>query len=491
MFSGYATKEGTYQYFYYFFKNFPDIKKESFYSEINGLNFFPSRLGFGSYRIHYLVREHKDALREAILSGINVIDTASNYGDGGSEILIGNVLKELFESKRIQRNQVIIVTKGGYIQGKNLKHYFKKKFPDTIKISDEVYHSIHPEFLETQIEISRKRLNLETIDVYLLHNPEYFLKYNDNKKEYLKRIEKALEFLEKKRQENIIQYYGISSNTFILPLEHKENTNLVEILKIAPPGFKVIQFPANLLEIGYKEKYFNEHSLIDLVHKNHLWALSNRPFNAIYNNKLFRFSSLNSELESGENNPESIMLKIENQLKVMEEIFLKALSEEHFKFDEQYPSPYETLAYYKNHLQDIESIYSFLKSIIFPFEKTVSFIKFILEEKFQGKSEETQIMEIYYEYIKVLNYALTFLPNYFLYKNSLKMKEIEKELSDTDPYLKNLPLNLQIVFLLLNDRIHTVLAGMRKAIYVRQLQKIFSLEIPEKKIVAKDFIKII
>lgn len=491
MFSGYATKEGTYKYFHYFFKNFPDLKKETFYSEIKGLDFFPSRLGFGSYRIHYLVKEHKEALREAILSGINVIDTASNYGDGGSEILIGNVLKELFESKRIQRNQVIIITKGGYIQGKNLKLYLEKKFPDTIEISNEVYHSIHPEFLETQIEISRKRLNLETIDVYLLHNPEYFLKYNNDKKEYIKKIQKALEFLEKKRQENIIRYYGISSNTFILPIEHKENTNLVEILKIAPPGFKVIQFPANLLEIGYKENFFKNYSLIDLVHKNHLWSLSNRPFNAIYNNKLFRFSSLNSELKLGEDNPESIMMKIENQLKVMEDIFLKELSSDHFKFDEKYPSPYETLVYYKNHLQDIESVYSFLTSTILPFQKTVSFIKFKLEEKFQGKNEETQIMEIYYEYIKILNYALTFLPNYFLYKNSLKMKEIEKKLSDTDPYLKNLPLNLQIIFLLLNDRIHTVLAGMRKPIYVRQLQKIFSLEIPEKKIVAKDLIQII
>jgi hypothetical protein len=64
------------------------------------------------------------------------------------------------------------------------------------------------------------------------------------------------------------------------------------------------------------------------------------------------------------------------------------------------------------------------------------------------------------------------------------MKHIEEELSKLDKRLENLTLTLQILVILLNDGIDTVLAGMRKITYVRQLQKIFTIKIPSKKIIA-------
>ncbi len=490
MYSGYATKKDTKEYFRSILENFPNIKKETLYSEIKDLEFLPSRLGFGTYRTHFLVKEHKDALREALLSGINVVDTASNYGDGASEILIGNTLKELIDAKRITRSQVILITKGGYLQGKNLKIHLDNhhSLKDVIPISNYMYYSIHPNFLDTEIKISKKRLGVETIDVYLLQNPEHLLKTME-KKEYLKKLESSLLFLEKKREEKKIRYYGISSNTLVLPPQHKENVDILSILKIAPPGFKVIQLPANLLEIGYKELYYNNESLIDIARKYHLWIITNRPFNSFYNNQLYRFCIPPSEFKEGEENPESVMIQLENQLKVLENIFLKILSEKHFQFDETYPSPYETINYYKNLLSDVEATYALIQNLIIPFQKTVSYIKFLLED-LKEKQELLQIMEIYYEYIKILNYTLSFLPKYISYKNSLKMKEIENKLQSFDENLKNLPLNLQIVYILLNDKIHTVLTGMRRVLYVRQLQKIYSIEIPEKKIVANNLISI-
>ncbi|MFN7182458.1 MAG: sigma factor-like helix-turn-helix DNA-binding protein, partial [Planctomycetota bacterium] len=47
---------------------------------------------------------------------------------GSAEILVGNVLKELIDAKRIQRDEIVIITKAGYIQGKNLKLYLEKNF---------------------------------------------------------------------------------------------------------------------------------------------------------------------------------------------------------------------------------------------------------------------------------------------------------------------------------------------------------------------------
>lgn len=48
-----------------------------------------SPVGFGGYRIHDRVDEHREALKLALTSGCNLIDTSTNYGDGGSEKLIG------------------------------------------------------------------------------------------------------------------------------------------------------------------------------------------------------------------------------------------------------------------------------------------------------------------------------------------------------------------------------------------------------------------
>lgn len=488
---GYATIEGTERYFKRISRSYPGLFKESWYKSIPSLNINVSRLGFGTYRVHYKVREHVDALREAIISGVNVIDTSTNYGDGASEILVGNVIKELIESHRLFRDEVIVITKAGYIQGKNLKLLLEKKFPETTKMSDELYHCIHPEFLETQIEFSLNRMGLKTIDVFLLHNPEYYLKVYGDKKVYLKRIENAFHFLESLRSRNIIKYYGISSNTFVEPPSHREHTSLIDILKISKnlDGFKVIQFPANLLETGYIEKYYNEQSLLDIAQNHKLWTLANRPFNAIYNNKLYRFARMTVEPDEGDENPKVIMMNLENELVRFETILLKILSKTHFKFDDIYPSPAQTIRYYLNSIEDPDSIYYFIEKVILPFRKTTSYIKFLIEDEYKNE-EQAEYLKIFDNYLKILNYTLSFLPKYVLYKNHLKMKPIEEQLSKLHYKLEDLPLSLQVLFILLNQGIDTVLAGMRKIEYVRQLQKIFFLRIPEEKIVVSNYLDV-
>ena len=50
-----------------------------------------SQAGFGCYRVSAGVAHHEKALRRALREGINLIDTSTNYADGGSESLIGPV----------------------------------------------------------------------------------------------------------------------------------------------------------------------------------------------------------------------------------------------------------------------------------------------------------------------------------------------------------------------------------------------------------------
>ncbi len=56
-----------------------------------------------------------------------MIDTSANYTDGRSEKLIGNVLQNAFGKSEILPDDLVIISKGGYIQGKNLKSAKEKE----------------------------------------------------------------------------------------------------------------------------------------------------------------------------------------------------------------------------------------------------------------------------------------------------------------------------------------------------------------------------
>ena len=72
-------------------------------------------LGFGCYRVADGHPEHEAALRSYLDLGGNLIDTSANYTDGLSEILVGKIVRDY------PREQVIVVTKAGYIQGQNME----------------------------------------------------------------------------------------------------------------------------------------------------------------------------------------------------------------------------------------------------------------------------------------------------------------------------------------------------------------------------------
>ena len=74
-----------------------------------------------------------------------------------------------------------------------------------VKYADGVWHCIHPEFLRDQLARSRERLQVETLDVCLLHNPEYYLTdahershgtLEKRRQEFDRRIRDAFVFLE-------------------------------------------------------------------------------------------------------------------------------------------------------------------------------------------------------------------------------------------------------------------------------------------------------
>ena len=246
-----------------------------------------SRIGFGAYRVSARSSEHAAALVHALRSGCNLIDTSSNYMDGQSEEVIGQVHRENLDL------ETFVVTKAGYIEGSTRavveKLYAQGLSRDAVvAVANGFDYSTHPDFLRHQIACSLHRLCRSRLDGFLLHNPEHLLDRSEApaaKDEYYARIQAAFEFLEDMASAGTIRYYGISSNTFPLPTDQPRATDLRRVLAIAQKvatgnHFKLVQFPLNLLETDALKPNADGVSLVDLARACGLVTFANRPLNA-------------------------------------------------------------------------------------------------------------------------------------------------------------------------------------------------------------------
>ena len=285
---------------------FPDLT----YQPLGQIPWLVSQAGFGCYRVDASVVAHREALAYALQRGINLIDTSSNYADGGSEQLVGQVLAGL--ANEVTREAVVVVSKVGYLQGQNYALSQERKsvgrpFPDLVEYAPGLEHCIHPEFIADQLTRSLERLDMAVIDCYLLHNPEYFLGWAhkqgmplaEAREIYYQRIGLAFAYLEEEVAQGRIQAYGISSNTFPAVANDPQFTSLTQCWQLAEAispdhHFRVIQLPMNLLETGGETEMnqANGRSVLDFAHEKGLAVLINRPLNAFYNNTLMRLATV-------------------------------------------------------------------------------------------------------------------------------------------------------------------------------------------------------
>jgi len=253
---GFATPEGTAAYRARF------SWAEGHFRKAQGLWF--SSIGMGSYLGEpddETDRLYEEALKEALRSGINVIDTAINYRCQRSERSSGRVLRGLLSAGEIQREEIILCTKGGFLP-------FDRDYPrDPAAYFDATYlksgmlkpgdmaqgcHAMTPRYLENQLEKSLENFGVETVDLYYVHNPETQLAEAESKT-FSKRLQAVFEFLEKKVSEGKIRMYGVATwSGFRAPPESPEHLSLEDIQILAREAgganhhFKAVQLPLNL-----------------------------------------------------------------------------------------------------------------------------------------------------------------------------------------------------------------------------------------------------
>ena len=222
-----------------------------------------STIGLGTYlgrEDDRTDRMYQEAVKRAIELGSNVLDSAINYRFQRSERAIGAALKQVFDSGKASRDEIIVATKGGFfafdsepprdVRGWIMENFIDNGLASPRDIVDS--HCMSPGYLEDQLSRSLKNLGLDTIDIYYIHNPETQLE-GVERDEFMKRVSAAFKFLESAADDGRIQFYGTATwNGYRVSPDSRGYLSLADMFETAREvggaghRFRVIQLPFNL-----------------------------------------------------------------------------------------------------------------------------------------------------------------------------------------------------------------------------------------------------
>jgi len=206
-----------------------------------------STFAFGTQRVSDENLLHIEALKEAIEEGVRVIETATNYTDGGAQKAIAKVMA-LFEDDI--RDEIKIINSSLYMQN------------DTQGIADHI---------EEEIKKSLKNLQLNSIETFLIECEDKF-------------ISDAFTALEKEIQKHNIKSYGICNKQFS-DIEKDIEAAQKAAMKIGNEkhSFTTLQLSINLLE---KESL----QYATLAKKRGFQVLACRPLDAQKDGLMYRLA---------------------------------------------------------------------------------------------------------------------------------------------------------------------------------------------------------
>lgn len=264
MLAGFATPEGTARYR----DRFPQLRDPGHFRRPENVpgagQLWLSSIGLGTYLGEpddAADAAYTEAITAALRSGINVLDTAINYRHQRSERNVGTALKQLVDAGELQRDEVLVCTKAGYLsfdgnmppdpRGYFMREYVESGILDPKQLAGGM-HCMAPGYLENQIERSRRNLGLETIDLFYVHNPESQLG-DVSRDVFRERLNDAFAMLERLIKEGKLRYYGVATwGAFRVTESARDYVNIFELEDIARQTagehhhFRFIQLPFSL-----------------------------------------------------------------------------------------------------------------------------------------------------------------------------------------------------------------------------------------------------
>jgi aryl-alcohol dehydrogenase-like predicted oxidoreductase len=197
----------------------------------------------------------------ALSLGVNVFDTAVNYRGQRSERALGRVVARATAADPSARSRILVSTKGGFLphdsqDPRDAEAWVRAELFERglLSASDLAAgcHSLAPDFLDHLLDRSRENLDLATIDLYYLHNPETQLQ-SVPREEFRRRLRGAIELLERAAAEGRIGRWGLATwDGLRVPPRHPAHVSLEEVLGLALEvaggrhHFAAIQAPVNL-----------------------------------------------------------------------------------------------------------------------------------------------------------------------------------------------------------------------------------------------------
>jgi len=269
-----------------------------------------ANFAFGTQKISQHNLLHIQALKEAITSGVELIDTSLEYLDGSALRAINIAFRELDDN---YKDRVKIVSKFSF-----------KEDGDIAK----------------NLEATLKELEVDKIDCFMLHNLEYYLldaidkeiPKDDRLDGMNKIVYKVFLELEEEVKNGKFNSYGISSENFSLNHALEQFLPYEDLLDLASMAakdagnnkhsFSTIEFPLNIVERDGLR-------CASWAKENGLRVLTSRPLNAIYKAKIHRLAEYGESDEYYHNLNEILEVCDNDTLKPLYNLFDELDSSKH------------------------------------------------------------------------------------------------------------------------------------------------------------------
>jgi len=187
---------------------------------------------------------YRSAVAECLENGVNVFDTALSDRYQTSERALGHALRRAFIEEIAARDEVIVISKGGELVPDPevaggygaAERYLRRTYLESGLIDPAFLNrgnALDPNFLRDQIGRSRRNLGLETIDFYLLQEPEIHLR-SLGPSGFHEQVARVFEMLEDAVRDGVIGAYGVCSwDGFLIPDSDRAHLSLMDLFEIA------------------------------------------------------------------------------------------------------------------------------------------------------------------------------------------------------------------------------------------------------------------
>ncbi|MEW5791312.1 MAG: aldo/keto reductase [Pseudomonadota bacterium] len=259
---GHATPEGTKAYQARFGARLP----ESHYSDFLKTHIKMSSIGIGTFPgqpDEATDEAYARIVSRALQEGVNVIDTGANYRYGRSPRAVGEGVRRALAAG-VPREAMFLVSKGGFLtlpEGRpdDMAAFFRREImakglgsPEDLA---QGIHLLNPAYILWQLEQSRRAMGVETLDAFLVDQPEIHIPLIGKERMHRKLL-RVFEALEMAVAAGKLRYYGISTfNACRVETDNPLFQSMTSLIGLAEKAagegkrhhLRIVQMPFNYL----------------------------------------------------------------------------------------------------------------------------------------------------------------------------------------------------------------------------------------------------